>query len=88
VKVADEEALNKAGLCLFALEPHDVLPVSIFWGSDFIGALPGKKNLGCMTGVLFSIPIIRHIYSWVSAADASRQNCMRLLNAGYSLTIK
>ena len=87
VKIEEIELLEKTGVCLFALEPHDVLPVSIFWGSDYLNLVPNHKNIGCMTGILFQIPIIKHIYTWCSASSADRKNCMKLLSSGRSLTI-
>lgn len=107
VKMEDFDAVNDGGPCLFALEPHDVLPVSIFWGrcaqirvsypnfmsltiatlstfkSDYLKVLPKHKSFGCMSGVLFRIPIIRHVYTWMSAASADRKNCLALLGKGH-----
>jgi len=31
VEFEDHEAVDKGGVCIYALEPHGVLPVSIFW---------------------------------------------------------
>ena len=83
----DYDKVNDGGNCLFALEPHDVLPVSIFWASDYLEVLPKHRNLGCMTGILFKIPILKHIYTWMSATDVSRKFVEKLLAKGYSLTI-
>ena len=40
-----------------------------------------------MTGVLFKIPIIRHVYTWMSASNADKMNCLKLLESGISVTL-
>lgn len=87
VKAEDPDAINDAKTCLFSLEPHDVLPVSIFWGSDYIGVFPKLKSIGCMSNAVFNIPIMRHVYTWMSASSADRKNCEKLFAKGYSLTV-
>ena len=69
IKAEDYDAVNEAGLCLFSLEPHDVLPVAIFWASDYIRVFPKLANTGCMTGAVFNIPIIRQ-YNSLHSKDA------------------
>ena len=39
----NEESIRNNPQAIFILEPHDVLPVSIFAFSDFLGYFPGKK---------------------------------------------
>lgn len=41
IVVEDPSAIEKAGVCIFALEPHDVLPLSIFAFNDCFGAIKG-----------------------------------------------
>ena len=41
--VEDKEALEKCGPALFALEPHDVLPLSIFAYNDTIRGFSGHR---------------------------------------------
>lgn len=50
VVVEDVDALKSSGTALFALEPHDVLPLSIFVFNDCLGAIPGHNCMGCLTG--------------------------------------
>ena len=67
--IEDYEALelyasqNKA--LIFAIEPHDVLPYSVFAFNPCLKRLPGhvgEKNAGLMTSAVFNIPIIKVSY--------------------------
>jgi Diacylglycerol acyltransferase len=73
---------------IFVLEPHDVLPVSIFSLCDFLGALPGKRRLiGCISSACFKVPLMRHVWSWVCAESIDRKNVVRLLKGGVSVCL-
>ena len=73
---------------IFVLEPHDVLPVSIFSLCDFLGALPGKRRLiGCISSACFKVPLMRHVWSWVCAESIDRKNVVRLLKEGVSVCL-
>jgi len=87
VLMEDREAVDKVGVSLIALIPHDVLPVGIFWINEFVEVLPNKRVMGAMTSVLFRIPIIRHVYSWLGATTADRKNCLSLFASGHSVTL-
>eukprot|EP01038_Epipyxis_sp_PR26KG_P009728 gene9728-13093_t len=82
----DFEALEKASKpAIFALEPHDVLPVSIFGLSDFLGYLPKEvKLLGCLSSACFNVPLMRHVYTWASAVSIDKKNIQRMLSKGIS----
>lgn len=80
----DKEALKTSGKAIIALEPHDVLPLSIFAFNDVLNTVPGHKCLGCITSVCFSIPLMKHIYTWVNAVSVDKKNICRLIEKGIS----
>ena len=82
----DEDAIfsTKKPL-LISAEPHDVLPISIFW--PISGAFRNRPARGAMTSAVFKIPIVRHVYAWMSACDAAKSNMMKLLKQGMSINI-
>ena len=40
-----------------------------------------------MTGVLFEIPIIKHVYTWMGASSVAKKRMLKLNEAGYSVVI-
>jgi 2-acylglycerol O-acyltransferase 2 len=84
VIIEDPVSLEKESPVIFSLEPHDVMPVSIYSLSKFNGTVPTHDTVGCMSWILFKIPIIKHIYSWCSAIDAGRGTLQRALDKGQS----
>lgn len=82
-----KEEIDKIGPCIFSLEPHDVLPVSIFWCHKSMNIFPNHSIVGCMTSILFKIPFIRHVYSWLSATSIDKKNLIRLVGKKKSLVI-
>jgi len=44
VIVEDKEGLEKCGPAIFALEPHDALPISIFAFNDCLRGFGGHKS--------------------------------------------
>ena len=89
IKVIHEnlQEINKYKQVLYALEPHDVLPLSIFVFNDNLNAFPGQKCLGCITGACFNIPLMRHMYTWVNATDVGKKNVLKLIADGISPVI-
>jgi len=83
----DEEALEKAAPCLFILEPHDLLPLSIFAFNDCIINLKGHKLLGCITSACFHVPFMRQIYTWVNAVSVDEKNLHGIISQGISPVI-
>lgn len=80
----DFKAVLKAQPGIFCMEPHDILPVSIFAFSSYLnggqGYLPTHRMQGCMASICFLIPGMRHIYTWVCATTVGRKNMQRLLD--------
>eukprot|EP01038_Epipyxis_sp_PR26KG_P009544 gene9544-12855_t len=87
VFIEDAEAVEKCGQAIFALEPHDVLPLSIFAFNDDACGVKGHKCLGCLTSAAFSVPIMRHVYTWMRAVSIDKKNVTKLLTQGYSPVI-
>lgn len=92
VVLEDYEAMRLSGEsgkpAIFVLEPHDVLPVSIFSLCDFLGALPGKRRLiGCISSACFRVPLMRHVWSWVCAESVDKSNVVSLLKRGVSVCL-
>lgn len=84
VVIMDEEKLNKAKLCFFGLEPHDILPIGIFSLSKYIGAFGNRSIIGSMTSIVFKIPLIKHVYTWVDAIPANKIALTKALQNGDS----
>ena len=83
----DKEALEKSGPAVFALEPHDILPLSIFAFNDSLNGFSGHKCLGCLTSACFQVPLMKHIYTWVNAHSVAKKAVMKLLESGVSPVI-
>lgn len=83
----DKKAVEEAGPSIFLIEPHDVMPVGLFCFSDSLGYNTGHKNVGCLSGACFLVPLMKHVYTWASAQSVSKKNVKRLLEEGYSPTI-
>jgi len=79
--------INKHKQVVYALEPHDVLPLSIFVFNDCLNTFPGQKCLGCVTGACFNVPLMRHMYTWVNATDVGKKNLLKLISNGISPVI-
>ncbi|KAL7521598.1 hypothetical protein ACHAWX_006278 [Stephanocyclus meneghinianus] len=89
--IEDEENLlsyarrNKA--CIFAFNPHDMLPYAVFAFSPALRRLPGKLGEdGCclMTSAIFNVPFLRHVYSWVKSLPVDKRTFLGRLKRGES----
>jgi 2-acylglycerol O-acyltransferase 2 len=83
----DKLAVQESGPGIFNIEPHDVMPLALFCFSDYLGHNTGHKNVGCLSGICFLIPLMKHVYTWASAQSVSKSNVKRLMDQGYSPTI-
>lgn len=72
---------------IFMLEPHFVLPVSIFAFSDFLNYFPGHTLVGCVTSACFNVPFMRHLYTWANGSTVEKKNLQRMLDRGVSVTV-
>lgn len=84
VIVEDLKGLESCGPAIFALEPHHVLPLSIFAFNDCLKNFGGHKCLGCLTGAAFQVPLMRHMYTWVNATSVDKKNLLQIMKEGYS----
>ncbi|KAL3792785.1 hypothetical protein HJC23_002592 [Cyclotella cryptica] len=76
---------NKA--CIFAFNPHDMLPYAVFAFSPALRRLPGKLGEdGCclMTSAIFNVPFLRQVYSWVKSLPVDKRTFMGRLKRGES----
>jgi 2-acylglycerol O-acyltransferase 2 len=83
----DKKSIESCGPSIFAMEPHDVLPIGLFSFSDYLGYFKGHKNIGCLTGVCFKLPFMRNMYTWASATSVDKRNVKSYMDKGYSPTI-
>jgi 2-acylglycerol O-acyltransferase 2 len=87
IVVEDPVELSKSGIAIFAMEPHDVLPLSIFAFNNSLSSIKGHTMLGCLTGAAFNVPLMRHIYTWVDANSIDKKNIIRMLKANNSVVL-
>jgi len=80
VTIEDEEALhkiNKSGkTAIFAIEPHDILPYGVFTFNPALKVLPGRLGETAavlMTGTIFNLPMMKHVYSWVGGVPVDKK---------------
>ena len=84
IVVEDKEALEKSGPAIFAIEPHHVLPLSIFAFNDCLKGFGGHNCIGCVTGACFKMPLMRHVYTWVNAHSVDKKEVLKLIKADIS----
>eukprot|EP00636_Phaeomonas_parva_P015203 CAMPEP_0118865270 /NCGR_PEP_ID=MMETSP1163-20130328/9577_1 /TAXON_ID=124430 /ORGANISM="Phaeomonas parva, Strain CCMP2877" /LENGTH=366 /DNA_ID=CAMNT_0006799483 /DNA_START=161 /DNA_END=1261 /DNA_ORIENTATION=- len=72
---------------LFGLEPHHVLPYSIFFASNFLEFVPSYMARGLMSSACFWLPMMKHVYTACSAAPVEKANLKRLLDEGISCAV-
>ena len=76
--IENRELLNKSKVAIVSLEPHDVLPVSIFAFAASLGYFHVQKLVGCLSGSCFSVPFMRHFYTWAKATSVDKKNLQKL----------
>lgn len=72
---------------IYALEPHDVLPVGLLTFSPVLNLFPGQHAVGGVTSALFLVPILRHIFTWLSVVSIDKKKLIKLLTTGFSPAI-
>lgn len=90
--IEDNDAINeyseKNKAVIFACEPHDILPYSVFSFNPSLNVLPGKVGAdGCvlMTSAIFNIPIMKHVYSWIGGDSVDKKTFRTRLQNNQSL---
>mmetsp|Transcript_139195 Transcript_139195/g.266918 ORF Transcript_139195/g.266918 Transcript_139195/m.266918 type:complete len:363 (+) Transcript_139195:53-1141(+) len=69
---------------VIGLEPHAVIPFSIFFCHDALETLPLRDARGLMSSILFMIPGMRQTYRSVAASAADKKTMYKLLDKGIS----
>ena len=80
----DWDALNSVTPAIMCLEPHDVLPVTFFAFANSLGYFGKHKMRGCVSGAIFNVPFMRHIYTWAESTSVDRDNIRKILSDGGS----
>lgn len=84
VIMLDKAAIEKKVPAVVVLEPHDVLPVSVFAYSGCLGFFKGHSFAGCVTSICFQVPFMKHVYTWAAATSVDKKNLQKLLSSGQS----
>ena len=85
IEFEDINAVNKSGPALFAVEPHGVLPISVYWGS--LNILKNHKMLCCLSSSILKVPMMKHFLTWTGAISADKPTMLKYMKDGYSLNI-
>lgn len=81
----DAEALMQRNRpVIFALEPHDILPLSMAALSDAVQVFPGIRARGCVTSIAYKIPILKHVFTWVGSGSIDKENVVDMISKGES----
>lgn len=82
----DEGAIrDSGGPLIFALEPHDVLPVAMSAFHPSLDWIPGHSCVGLMTSAIFGLPGMKSVFSLLSAGSVDRKTFSALLRKGTSV---
>ena len=85
VEFENYNLIENCGPSLFAVEPHGVLPVTLYWGT--LNLLQNHQFLCCLSSSILSVPIMKHFLTWSGAISAEKTNLIKYLSQGYSLNI-
>uniref|UniRef100_A0A7S2XL44 Acyltransferase n=1 Tax=Attheya septentrionalis TaxID=420275 RepID=A0A7S2XL44_9STRA len=79
------ELCSQTSALIFAKEPHDILPYSVFCFADSINRVLPQKNISALTtGAIFQIPFIKQVYSWVGCSPVDKKTFRRKLERNES----
>lgn len=74
---------------IFAMEPHDILPYSVFVFNPSLQLLPGsvgQNGTALITGAAFQIPFMKQVFTWVGANPVDKRTFRSRLQQEKSLS--
>lgn len=85
IEFEDLKGVEDAGPAIFVVEPHGVLPISLFWGT--LPVLKKQKLLACLSSTMFMMPMMKHFLTWCGATSCDKQVIKSYLKRGFSLNL-
>lgn len=87
VFVEDKPALESSGPGVFGVEPHGVLPLGFCAFFKGYSGFEGHKVMGCVTGIVFKVPLMKHAFCWSTAGSVDKKVMTRVMEKKFSPVI-